>query len=264
MKRLTPILIFFLLSVTAGAEPQPLTSDHIHGTGDGQDVYYTFTAGPGMVIVRADAMLRPESDDAVLTVELLDAAEQSLAAAVVGEVGDPVQQALRKALTDLLSDIAAPQPVLKRKAVRAKLEEAQTVMLRVRAGTGVSQYNVNLQGPIVLGNADVTVDEPVEESEGSEGSDQPAEVTEEEAPPQTEDVVVEEAPPVPPKKLKIPGKKTSTSESKTSESKTGESKTSDSTTSESKPPAVIQKSSPKMTKVPKKLPVIKKGGQSNG
>jgi hypothetical protein len=152
MKRLihSVSLLLLLSNAAFASDPRPLTAPVIQGAGGGRDLAYRLVAGPGMVVVHAEAVLDPESSEAELEVELLDDADQSLAAARLGQSRDKIEQAVRNAVLDLLSEIATPQPVTKRKTVRAKLDEETTLRLRVHAGAGVQQYVVKLEGPIVF------------------------------------------------------------------------------------------------------------------
>ena len=190
MKRIyVPLSLLTFVALTAIAEPLP--GKRLDGKG-GEVAEYTFLAGPGMVIVRAEAMLAHGADDARLSVEIVDDEETSLLATVVE--GDRSEQVLRRVLTDLLSEVATPQPVLEKKAARAKLDEAKTVTLRIGAGTGVASYTIRLSGALVFSEPEAEVD-AVEETDPSPES---------EAAPAGDAVVTPTEPTGP---IRIPGRK---------------------------------------------------------
>ena len=152
--------LFFLLLfsvATAGhaqtVEPLPLTSNVIEGgAGGSEDIYFSFTAGPGDIVAVAEAMFAADATDATLTVDFLGVNDEgvasTLASEVVGRGRQRAEEALRRGVVDLLPESAAHAPVRRRTKVSAALDELQIVVLHLRAGTGIGSFKVRLDGPI--------------------------------------------------------------------------------------------------------------------
>jgi hypothetical protein len=153
------LTLFLLLTVlpavrldAQAAAPIVLTSDTIEGeAGTGEDIYFSLTAGPGEVTAIGEATFLADATDALLAVEFIDGDAASLAKALAGEVAgrgrDRAEEALRRGIVEMLPGAAAA-PVTRRKRIKVTLQEEQTLLLRLRAGTGLSRFRVRLEGPI--------------------------------------------------------------------------------------------------------------------
>jgi hypothetical protein len=168
------VLLFTFVStavLSQTVEPLPLTSSVIEGGAGGtEDIYFTFTAGPGEITALAEARFTADAGDAILTVDFLGVNDAgvatTLAGTIVGRGRQRAEEALRRGIVGLLPETAAHAPMRKRTRVVTSLDESQTVVLHLRAGTGISFFRVSLDGPIDYAPADdVLAGAPTDSSE---------------------------------------------------------------------------------------------------